>query len=145
MMPFLVSFFTWFGGAFTWFMKDFIPRIAKRLGLGVVLGAIQKTISLIVVAFVLVFFGLIINFAINMFNALSNFINYLSSVSGSGSWASCAVYMIQVSGIAAGIQMAAPFYLGVVGFFFIYAGYKIMHIVLKTISDETSKTIESTK
>lgn len=144
-MPFLISFFTWFGTGFTWLIKVFLPNIAKRFGLGFILGAIQKSISMIVVAFVIIFFGIVINFAISMFNFLSNFLMYLSSVGGQGTWASCAIYMLQVSGVADGLQMAAPFYLGVIAFFFIYAAYKITHIVLKTISDETSKTIESTK
>lgn len=144
-MGYLISFFAWFGPAFAWLIKEFLPRIAKRLGLGLILGAIQKTISVIVVVFVIAFFGIVINFALSMFSELSNFINYLSNVSSTSSWASCAIYMIQVTGIAQGIQMAAPFYLGVIVFFFIYAGYKIFHVVLKTISDETSKTIESSK
>lgn len=144
-MGFLISFFGWFGTAFTWLIKEFLPRITKRFGLGLILGAVQKSISVIVVVFVISFFGIVISFALRMFSELSNFINYISSVATQGTWASCAVYMIQVSGIAQGIQMAAPFYLGVIVFFFIYGAYKIMYIVLKTISDETSKTIESSK
>lgn len=144
-MPFFISFLSWFGTAFSWVVKDFLPRIAKRFGLGAILGVIQKSVSFAVIAFVIVFFGIVINFAINMFSSLSNFITYLNALDTQGTWASCFVYMMNVSGITAGIQMAMPFYLGVLVFFFIYATYKIAFIVLKTISDETSKTIESVK
>lgn len=144
-MPFLISFFTWFGTAFTWLIKEFLPSIAKRFGLGAILGVIQKGVSFAVVTFVFAFFAAVIAFLVNMFNALTNFIHYISNIDQSGTWASCFMYMMNVSGIMAGIQMAAPFYLGVLVFFFIFAGYKIAFIVLKTISDETSKTIESVK
>lgn len=144
-MGFFTSFFSWFGTAFGWLLKDFVPKIAKRLGLGAVLGVIQKGVSIAVVGFVVLFFGAVINFALNMFSAFSNFINYLNSIGAQGTWPSCFIYMMNVSGISAGIQMAAPFYLGILVFFFLYAAYKITFIVLKTISDETSKTIESVK
>jgi hypothetical protein len=144
-MPLLGSFFTWFGGAFAFFIKELIPRIAKRLGLGVILGAIQKTVSVAVVGLVLLLFGAVINFALSIFSAFSNFLAYINNINGSGQWASCFIYMLNVSGISAGIQMAMPFYLGVLVFFFMYAAYKIAFTVLKTISDETSKTIESVK
>jgi len=141
----VVGLLSWFGTAFTWFLKEFLPKVAKRLGLGAILGIIQKTASFAVVAFVVIFFGVVINFALSMFSAFSNFINYLSNIDQGGTWASCFMYMLNVSGIAAGIQMAMPFYLSVLVFFFIYAAYKIAFLVLKTVSDETSKTIESVK
>lgn len=144
-MPFLLSFFTWFGTAFTWLIKEFIPTIAKKFGLGAILGLIQKGVSLIVVAFVIAFFGVVINFALSMFSALSNFLVYINNVGNGGTWASCFIYMMNVSGISMGIQMAMPFYLGILVFLFIYVAYKIAFLVLKTISDETSKTIESIK
>lgn len=144
-MPFLLSFFGWFGTAFTWLLKEFLPRVAKRLGLGALTGIIQKTVSFAVVAFVITFFGIVINFSISMFSTFSNFINYLNSIGSSSEWASCFIFMLNVSGVSAGIQMAAPFYLGILVFFFVYAAYKIAFLVLKTISDETSKTIESVK
>lgn len=144
-MGYIVSFITWFGSGFTWLLKEFLPRVAKRLGIGALLGTIQKTISLAVVAFIIVFFGIVIDFAIRMFNAFSNFITYVNHIADGGTWASCFIYMMNVSGISAGIQMAMPFYLGTLVFFFIYAAYKIAFVVLKTISDETSKTIESVK
>lgn len=144
-MGFIVSFLTWFGTGFTWLLKEFLPKVAKRFGLGAILGTIQKSVSFAVIAFVIVFFGVIINFAISMFNSFSNFLAYLNNLDSSGTWASCFVYMMNASGISAGIQMAAPFYLGILVFFFIYVAYKIAFLVLKTISDETSKTIESVK
>lgn len=144
-MGFFVSIFAWFGTAFTWLLKEFVPKIAKRLGLGAVLGVVQKTVSFAVIAFVIAFFFAVINFALSMFSAFSNFLNYLNNIDHGGTWASCFIYMMNVSGISAGIQMAAPFYLGILVFFFIYAAYKIAFIVLKTVSDETSKTIESVK
>lgn len=144
-MGFFVSIFTWFGTAFTWLLKEFLPKVAKRLGLGAVLGVIQKGVSFAVIAFVIAFFIAVINFALSMFSSFSNFLNYLNNIDSNGTWASCFVYMMNVSGISAGIQMAAPFYLGILVFFFLYAAYKITFIVLKTVSDETSKTIESVK
>lgn len=144
-MPFITSFFSWFGGAFTWLLKDFVPRIAKRLGLGAILGVIQKAVSAIVVTFVIAFFGIVINFAISMFNKFSEFITYLNGIGSTSSSASCLIRVMNASGITAGIQMAAPFYLSVLVFFFIYAAYRMFYTVAKTISDETSKTIESTK
>ncbi len=144
-MNFLISFFAWFGTGFTWLIKEFLPNIAKRLGLGAFLGVIQKTVSFAVISFVIAFFIAVINFALDMFNAFSNLMVYVSNISGSGTWPSCFMYMLDVSGISAGIRMALPFYLGVLAFFFIYVAYKIAFIVLKTISDETSKTIESVK
>jgi hypothetical protein len=144
-MNFLVSFFGWFGTAFSWFLKEFLPKIAKRLGLGAILGIIQKTVSLAVIALVVAFFGIVINFALSIFSAFSNFLNYLNNIHNGGTWASCFIHMMNVSGISAGIQMAMPFYLSVLVFFFIYAAYKIAFVVMKTISDETSKTIESVK
>lgn len=144
-MGFITSILGWFGTAFTWLLKEFLPKVAKRLGLGAVLGVIQKGVSFAVIAFIIVFFGVVINFALSMFSAFSNFLNYLSNIDQGGTWASCFIYMLNVSGIAAGIQMAMPFYLSVLVFFFIYAAYKIAFLVLKTVSDETSKTIESVK
>lgn len=144
-MPWFLSFFTWFGTAFTWLIKEFLPSIAKKFGLGAILGLIQKSVSFAVVAFVIAFFAVVINFALSMFSALSNFLAYISNVGNGGTWASCFIYMLNVSGISAGIEMAMPFYLGILVFLFIYVAYKISFLVLKTISDETSKTIESIK
>lgn len=107
-MPWLLSFFTWFGTAFTWLIKEFLPSIAKKFGLGAILGVIQKGVSFAVVAFVIAFFAAVINFALTMFSALSNFLSYINHVGNGGTWASCFVYMLNVSGISAGIQMAAP-------------------------------------
>lgn len=144
-MGYVVSFLGWFGGAFTWLIKEFIPTLAKKLGLGAITGVIQKGVSIAVIALVVSFFGFVIYFITTMYTAFRDFLSYLTNLPGGGEWGSCFLNMLNASGVASGVNMAMPFLMSVLVFYFGYATYKVVIMVSKMISDETSKTIESFK
>lgn len=144
-MSFIISFFGWFGTAFAWLLKTFLPNVAKRFGLGAITGLIQKGVSVAVVALVVSFFGFVVYFISQMYNAFRDFMSYLSNLPGGGQWGSAFLHLLQASGIAQGVQMAMPFMMSVLVFYFGYSAYKLVMMVMKTISDETAKTTESFK
>lgn len=126
-------------------VKKFIQKIGKKFGIGFVSGPIQDAISVSVIAVSLSFLSFVIYFILNMYVAFSNFLAYVNNIDNGGTWASCFVYMLNTTGISAGIQMAMPFYLGILVFYFTYGLYQIVTRVLKTFSDETFKSSESFK
>lgn len=144
-MGFIVSFLGWFGTAITWLVKTFIPSVAKRFGLGAITGLIQKGISVVVVSMVVTFFGFVVYFITQMYNAFRAFLDYIAVLPGGGVWGSAFLHILNVSGIAQGFRMAMPFMMSVLIFYFGYAAYKLVMMVLKTISDETAKTTQSFK
>jgi hypothetical protein len=144
-MGFIVSFLGWFGTAITWIIKTFIPSIAKRFGLGAITGIIQQGVSVVVVTTIVAFFGFVVYFITQIYSAFRDFLTYISTLPSGGQWGSAFLHILNASGIASGFRMAMPFMISVLVFYFGYAAYKLVLMVLKTISDETAKTTQSFK
>lgn len=124
-------------------IKSTVAKWGQKFGLGFIAGGVQSTISVAVVAFAVTFFGFVIFFISQMYSAFRNLITYISTMSAGGASGQCFLNLLHASGIASGVSMAMPFMMTVLVFYFGYALYKVTSGVLKTISDESSKTIEA--
>lgn len=138
------------GSGLYWVVKKWFPAEAKKLGAIVFKGAIQKSLSAIIVTISVAFWGAFVTFVVSVYNEFSDFMSLItnpaSSVAGAGSeYLSCFFHLLNVSGFSAGLNSAFAFTIMVLLFSFTLFIYTFVKNTLKHISDELHKVSSASK
>ena len=150
-MSLIINIIAGIGSVLWWVIQKFFPYIIEKFSIKVVKGAIQKTISVLVIMVSISFYGAVIVFISQTYTMFRNFIAILnnpassSSVLGGGSgsqYLACFMNLLHASGIAAGFNAAFSFGISVLIFFFLRGLYSITQKTTKLISDEVSKNLK---
>lgn len=148
-MSLVVNVLTFIASGILWLFKKFLPFLSKKFGIGALKFAARKASAFLLVSVTVAFYAAFIVFIAETYNVLSAFINSLNSgavsfpgTSGS-QYIGCAYYLLNASGISAGLSSAFTFGLAVFAFLFLHSLYTSTIQVLKILDHQVSELFKT--
>lgn len=148
-MQFIINALVGLGTAIFWLVETFFPYLLKKFGLAAVKFAIQKTVSALLIALIIAFWGVVTTFLVTFYGQFKDVMDIVSSpashVGGgvAGSYFSCFLTLLDASGFSSGFRSGIAVTISIFIFMITRVLYETAIYSLKLFSDELGKLLSS--